>query len=405
MIKIRGKYNEAIVYTDLVDNATYAQVERLLDQEFTESMQIRIMPDCHAGSGCVIGTTMTIKDKIVPNLVGVDIGCGMLCINLGNINLDLQKLDDFIHDNIPAGMNVNEKIVETQAKIEDLKCYDKLKNKTYLKQSIGSLGGGNHFIEVDIANDGTKFLIIHSGSRNLGKQVAEIYQNKAIEYHTNKLFNKRDEIKKVIEEYKEEGRQQEIQTKIKEIEKLEITLNMPKELCYLEGDLFDEYIYDMDICQKFAVENRKEMAKRILKFLGLKLSKVEYFETIHNYINMEDMILRKGAIAAYENELVLIPINMRDGCIIAKGKSNPEYNYSAPHGAGRILSRHDAAKKISLEDYQKSMEGIYTTSVNKKTLDESPFAYKPIEKIIENIGGTVDIIEVIKPIYNFKASE
>lgn len=405
MMKIRGKYNEAIVYTDLVDNATYAQVERLLDQEFTEGMQIRIMPDCHAGSGCVIGTTMTIKDKVVPNLVGVDIGCGMLCINLGNINLDLQKLDDFIHKNIPAGMNVNEKIVATQAKIEDLKCYEKLKNKTYLKQSIGSLGGGNHFIEVDIANDGTKFLIIHSGSRNLGKQVAEIYQNKAIEYHTNKVFNKCVEIKKIIEEYKKEGRQKEIQTKIKEIEKLDITLNMPKELCYLEGNLFDEYIYDMDICQKFAVANRKEIAKRILKFLGLKFSKVDYFETIHNYINMEDMILRKGAIAAYENELVLIPINMRDGCIIAKGKSNYEYNYSAPHGAGRILSRHDAAKKISLEDYQKSMEGIYTTSVNKKTLDESPFAYKPIEKIIENIGGTVDIIEVIKPIYNFKASE
>lgn len=405
MMKIRGKYNEAIVYTDLVDNATYAQVERLLDQEFTDGMQIRIMPDCHAGSGCVIGTTMTIKDKVVPNLVGVDIGCGMLCINLGNINLDLQKLDDFIHKNIPAGMNVNEKIVATQAKIEDLKCYEKLKNKTYLKQSIGSLGGGNHFIEVDIANDGTKFLIIHSGSRNLGKQVAEIYQNKAIEYHTNKLFNKREEINKVIEEYKKEGRQKEIQTRIKEIEKMEIQLDMPKELCYLEGNLFDEYIYDMDICQKFAVANRKEIAKRILKFLGLKFSKVDYFETIHNYINMEDMILRKGAIAAYEDEMVLIPINMRDGCILAKGKSNPDYNYSAPHGAGRILSRHTAAQKIALEDYIESMKGIYTTSVNKKTIDESPFAYKPIESIIENIGDTVDIIEVIKPIYNFKASE
>lgn len=405
MIKIQGQYNEAVVYTNLVDEATKKQVERLLNQEFTEGMQIRIMPDCHAGTGCVVGTTMTIQNKIVPNLVGVDIGCGMLCVNLGQLDLDLEQLDNFIRENIPAGMNVNENITETESRIEDLRCYEKLKNKTYLKQSIGSLGGGNHFIEVDIANDGTKYLIIHSGSRNLGTQVAAIYQNKAIEYHTNKLFNKREEINKVIEEYKKEGRQKEIQTRIKEIEKMEIQLDIPEELCYLEGQLFDDYIYDMDVSQKFAVENRKEMANRILKYLGLDLSKVEYFETIHNYINMKDMILRKGAISAYEDEMVLIPINMRDGCILAKGKSNPDYNYSAPHGAGRILSRHTAAQKIALEDYIESMKGIYTTSVNKKTIDESPFAYKPIESIIENIGDTVDIIEVIKPIYNFKASE
>ena len=392
-------------YASIVDEATKKQVNRLLDQKFTEGMQIRIMPDCHAGTGCVVGTTMTIKNKVVPNLVGVDIGCGMLCVNLGKIDLDLEKLDNFIRENIPAGMNVNEDITETEARIEDLRCYDKLKNKTYLKQSIGSLGGGNHFIEVDIANDGTKYLIIHSGSRNLGTQVASIYQEKAIEYHKDLLFNKREEINKVIQEYKEQGRQKEIQTRIKEIEKMEISLDMPEELCYLEGPLFDDYIYDMDISQKFAVENRKEMANRILKHLGLDLSKVDYFETIHNYINMKDMILRKGAISAYEDEMVLIPVNMRDGCILAKGKSNPEYNYSAPHGAGRILSRHTAAKTVPLEEYIKSMEGIYTTSVNQKTLDESPFAYKPLEAILENIGDTVDIIEIIKPIYNFKASE
>ena len=405
MIKIQGQYNEAVVYASIVDEATKKQVNRLLDQKFTEGMQIRIMPDCHAGTGCVVGTTMTIKNKVVPNLVGVDIGCGMLCVNLGKIDLDLEKLDNFISENIPAGMNVNEDITETEARIENLRCYDKLKNKTYLKQSIGSLGGGNHFIEVDIANDGTKYLIIHSGSRNLGTQVASIYQEKAIEYHKDLLFNKREEINKVIQEYKEQGRQKEIQTRIKEIEKMEISLDMPEELCYLEGPLFDDYIYDMDISQKFAIENRKEMANRILKYLGLDLSKVDYFETIHNYINMKDMILRKGAISAYEDEMVLIPVNMRDGCILAKGKSNPEYNYSAPHGAGRILSRHTAAKTVPLEEYIKSMEGIYTTSVNQKTLDESPFAYKPLEAILENIGDTVDIIEIIKPIYNFKASE
>lgn len=405
MIKIKGQYNEAIIYTNTIDETTENQIKTLLDQEFTSNVQIRIMPDCHAGAGCVIGTTMTIKDKIVPNLVGVDIGCGMLCINLGKEEIDLKQLDDFININIPSGMNVNEDISKTNINIEDLRCFNELQKITYLKKSIGSLGGGNHFIEIDESKDKTKYLIIHTGSRNLGKQVAEIYQDKAIEYHQNKIFNKKEEIKKIIKQYKEENKEKEIQNKIKEISSLDIKFNIPKELCYLEGQYFDDYIYDMDICQKFAQENRMEIANRILKHLNKDINDLTYFETIHNYINMNDMILRKGSISAYNNELLLIPINMRDGCIIGKGKSNKEYNYSAPHGAGRLYSRGMANKLITLEQYKKSMEGIYSTSVTKETIDESPFAYKTMESIIENIKDTVDIIEIVKPIYNFKASE
>ena len=294
MIKIKGQYNEAIIYTNTIDETTENQIKTLLDQEFTSNVQIRIMPDCHAGAGCVIGTTMTIKDKIVPNLVGVDIGCGMLCINLGKEEIDLKQLDDFININIPSGMNVNEDISKTNINIEDLRCFNELQKITYLKKSIGSLGGGNHFIEIDESKDKTKYLIIHTGSRNLGKQVAEIYQDKAIEYHQNKIFNKKEEIKKIIKQYKEENKEKEIQNKIKEISSLDIKFNIPKELCYLEGQYFDDYIYDMDICQKFAQENRMEIANRILKHLNKDINDLTYFETIHNYINMNDMILRKG---------------------------------------------------------------------------------------------------------------
>ena len=404
-MKVKGKYGKAIIHADIFDEGTKIQVKTLLDQKFTKGLKVRIMPDCHSGTGCVIGTTMTIKDKIVPNLVGVDIGCGMLCIKLGQIDLDLAKLDDYIHQNIPAGQNVNSDIVESAVKLEDLKCFDKLKQVNYLKKSIGTLGGGNHFIEVDAASDGSKYLIIHTGSRNLGCQVAEYYQMKAIEYHENKIFNKKEMREHVIKEYKEKGMEKLIQAKLKEIEKMEIELPMPKELCYLEGSLFDDYMHDMHISQEYAKVNRFEIAKRILGHLGLKIDELFHFETVHNYINMKDKIMRKGAISAYKDETVLIPINMKDGCIIAKGKSNKKYNYSAPHGAGRLISRGKALKTLSLEEYKKQMEGIYSTTVNKNTLDEAPMAYKPIESIIKNIKGTVDIIEIIKPIYNFKADE
>ena len=405
MMTIYGKYTNAIVYADILDDKTKEQIKLLVDQDFMKDLKFRIMADCHAGAGCVIGTTLEIKDKIVPNLVGVDIGCGMLCVNLGKIQIDFEELDNFIHNNIPAGMNVNEDITKANVVLEDLKCINKINKITYLKKSLGSLGGGNHFIEIDVNSKDEYYLVIHTGSRNLGKQVAEIYQNKAIQYHEDRLFNKKEAINKVVTEYKKTGRQKEIKAEIQKISQMCIQLSMPKELCYLEGSDFNDYMYDMEMCQKFATENRIEIARRITNHLGLNIDELYKFETIHNYINMNDKILRKGSISAYENEIVLIPMNMRDGCIIAKGKSNSDYNYSAPHGAGRVMSRGEAFRTLTVEDFKKSMEGIYTTTANETTLDESPFVYKPMESILNNIKDTVDVLEIIKPVYNFKSAE
>lgn len=402
---IKGDYTTATIYADILDETTESQIKTLLSQEFMKDTKVRIMADCHAGAGCVIGTTLEIKDKIVPNLVGVDIGCGMLTVKVGKININFKELDDYIHENIPSGMNVNEEITKSVVDIEKLRCFNDLTNTIYLKKSIGSLGGGNHFIEIDRNDAGEYYLVIHSGSRNLGKQVAEIYQNKAILYHENMLFNKREAIQNMISEFKATGRQREIQAEINRISAMNIELSMPKELCYLEGNDFNDYMFDMDLCQKFASENRYEIAKKIISFLGLDFESLESFETIHNYINMKDKILRKGSISAYKNEIVLIPMNMRDGCIIGRGKSNSDYNYSAPHGAGRVMARGKAFKTIQVEDFKKAMEGIFSTTVNESTLDESPFVYKPMESILNNIKDTVDIIEIIKPVYNFKAAE
>lgn len=405
MMTIYGKYTNAIVYADILDDKTKEQIKLLVDQDFMKDLKVRIMADCHAGAGCVIGTTLEIKDKIVPNLVGVDIGCGMLCVNLGKIQIDFEELDNFIHNNIPAGMNVNEDITKANVVLEDLKCINKINKITYLKKSLGSLGGGNHFIEIDVNSKGEYYLVIHTGSRNLGKQVAEIYQNKAIQYYEDRLFNKKEAINKVVTEYKKTGRQKEIKAEIQKISQMHIQLSMPKELCYLEGSDFNDYMYDMEMCQKFATENRIEIARRITNHLGLNIDELDKFETIHNYINMNDKILRKGSISAYDNEIVLIPMNMRDGCIIAKGKSNSDYNYSAPHGAGRVMSRGEAFRTLTVENFKKSMEGIYTTTANETTLDESPFVYKPMESILNNIKDTVDVLEIIKPVYNFKSAE
>ena len=405
MMTIYGKYTNAIVYADILDDKTKEQIKVLIDQDFMKDVKVRIMADCHAGAGCVIGTTLEIKNKIVPNLVGVDIGCGMLCVNLEKTQIDFEGLDNFIHNSIPAGMNVNKDITKSNVVLEDLKCINEINKITYLKKSLGSLGGGNHFIEIDVNSKGEYYLVIHTGSRNLGKQVAEIYQNKAIQYHENKLFNKKEALNKVITEYKQTGRQKEIQAEIQRISQMYIQLSMPKELCYLEGSDFNDYMYDMDMCQKFATENRIEIARRITNYLGLNIDELDKFETIHNYISMNDKILRKGSISAYENEIVLIPMNMRDGCIIAKGKSNSDYNYSAPHGAGRVMSRGDAFRTLTIDDFKKSMDGIYTTTANETTLDESPFVYKPMESILNNIKDTVDVLEIIKPVYNFKASD
>ena len=360
------------------------------------------MPDVHAGKGCTIGTTMTIQDKVCPNIVGVDLGCGMYTVKLAEKEIDLAKIDEAAHF-IPSGMNVWEGRTE-RFDLTRLHCYRSLKDTKRLERSLGTLGGGNHFIEVEVSKDGVYYLVIHSGSRNLGKQVAEIYQQLAVDLHMGKeeFFRKKDEI---ITNYKAEGRRNEIQRALKELQRSfeARELLVPADLCWLHGRFLDEYLHDVEICQEFARRSREKMAEIILDRCGL--TSVEAFHTIHNYIDTDEMILRKGAIAAHEGELVLIPINMRDGSVIAAGKGNPEWNCSAPHGAGRIMSRKKAKEMLSMTDYQESMKGIYTTSVNKQTIDEAPMAYKSLEDIVSVIHETVDIIDIMKPIYNFKAAE
>ncbi len=401
-MEIKGKKNTAICYASVVDETAVEQIKRMCDYEFTEGSRIRIMPDVHAGKGCTIGTTMTVVDRAVPNIVGVDIGCGMYTVNLGKGDIDFEKLDEAAHY-IPSGMNVWNKEQET-FELDELRCFDQLKKINWLKCSLGTLGGGNHFIEIDVASDGTKYLVIHSGSRNLGKQVAELYQEMAIDLHKGigVYLEAREEI---IRTYNEQGRSKEIQKALKALkDKREHEMpDMPEDLCYLSGELFEDYLHDVEVCQKFARRNREMMATIILDRINMKGT--DAFHTIHNYIDTKEMILRKGAIAAHEGEKVLIPINMRDGSIITIGKGNPEWNYSAPHGAGRVMSRKQAQKSLSMEEYRKTMEGIYTTSICEGTLDEAPMAYKSLEDIIDVVSESVDVIEVMKPIYNFKAVE
>ncbi len=401
-IEIKGKVNTALCYAKVVEDEAIEQVRRMCDYPMTEGTRIRIMPDVHAGKGCTIGTTMTITDKAVPNVVGVDIGCGMYTVNLGKVEMDFEKVDEAAHF-IPSGRDVWEGRQE-KFDLTVLRCYRELKDAKRLARSLGTLGGGNHFIEIDEANDGTKYLIIHSGSRNLGKQVAELYQQLAIRLNRGygDYLEQRDEI---IRTYKEQGRKTEIQNALKQLhwQIYESPTSMPEDLCYLEGKYLDDYLHDVEICQAFARRSREKMAEIILDRTGMTGS--EAFHTIHNYIDTEEMILRKGAIAAHKGEKVLIPINMRDGSILAIGKGNPEWNFSAPHGAGRIMSRSNAFKELTMEEYKKTMEGVYTTSVNESTLDEAPMAYKSLDDIIDVIKESVDVIDVMKPIYNFKASD
>ena len=399
MFEIKGKINTAICYAKVVEDEAIEQIRRMCDYDFTENSKIRIMPDVHAGKGCTIGTTMTVTDKAVPNIVGVDIGCGMYTVNLGKDEIDLEKLDEAAHF-VPSGMNIWEGRQE-KFDLQELRCYRSLKNTKWLERSLGTLGGGNHFIEVDKASDGTHYLVIHTGSRNLGKQVADIYQQLAIDLNKGKetYFQQREEI---IRTYKEQGRRKDIQKALEAISWKQRETTMPEDLCYLYGQFFDDYLHDVEICQRFARRNREKIGEVLLARTGMTGG--EAFHTIHNYIDTDEMILRKGAIAAHAGEKVLIPINMRDGSVLAIGKGNPEWNYSAPHGAGRIMSRTKAKNELDMEAYRKSMEGIYTTSVNEKTLDEAPMAYKSLEDIIDVIEESVDIIEIMKPIYNFKAN-
>lgn len=400
VLEIKGKVNTALCYAKIVEDEAIEQIRRMCDYAMTEGAQIRIMPDVHSGKGCTIGTTMTITDKAVPNVVGVDIGCGMYTVKLGKMDIDFVKVDEAAHF-IPSGREVWEGRQE-KFDLTQLRCYRELKDSKRLVRSLGTLGGGNHFIEIDEASDGTKYLIIHSGSRNLGKQVAEIYQRLAIRLNRGygDYLEKRDEI---IRTYKEQGRKSEIQAALKQLhwEVYESETSMPEDLCYLTGKYLDDYLHDVEICQAFARRNREKMAEIILERTGMTCH--EAFHTIHNYIDTREMILRKGAIAAYLGEKVLIPINMRDGSVLAVGKGNPEWNFSAPHGAGRLMSRTKAKNSLSLDEYRRTMEGIYTTSVNEDTLDEAPMAYKSLEDIIDVIREAVDIIDVMRPIYNFKA--
>ena len=400
MLEIRGKVNTAVCFARVIEDEAVDQIRRMCDTEMTRGSKVRIMPDVHAGKGCTIGTTMTITDKAVPNVVGVDIGCGMYTVRLGNVDIDFAKVDEACHF-IPSGMDVWEGRI-MRFDLTELRCYRELRDSRRLERSLGTLGGGNHFIEIDEAADGTKYLVIHSGSRNLGKQVAEFYQQLAIDLHSGKeeYFRMRDEI---IRTYKEQGRRTEIQEALIALKNEYEAKNpdAPEDLCWLYGEYLMDYLHDVEICQRFARLNREKMAEIILERTGMTAE--DAFHTIHNYIDTDEMILRKGAIAAHEGEKVLIPINMRDGSVLAIGKGNPDWNYSAPHGAGRVMSRARAKESIDLDEYRASMAGIYTTSVNEQTLDEAPMAYKALDDIIDVINESVDVIEVLRPIFNYKA--
>lgn len=403
---VEGRYNSAKVFTNVLDENCIDQIKGLLDLEAFREAQVRIMPDCHAGSSCVIGFTADLGDKIIPNIVGVDIGCGMLTVELGKIDIDLPRLDQIIHDKVPCGRNVNEGRLMRFTELQDMRCYRELKDTKDIERAIGSLGGGNHFIEIDEDEDGCKYLVIHTGSRQLGKQVAEHYQKIARGLHTGwgPLWDKEEVIKR---EYKASGRRSEIQDALKELHRSfhQTAPDMPLEYTFLSGKYTDDYLHDMRICQKYADENRKMIARLIIDNYGLE--PLSEFTTVHNYIDHDNNIIRKGAVSAKDGEVLLIPINMRDGSLLCRGKGNPDWNYSAPHGAGRLFSRGTAFHEFTLEEYERTMReaGIYSTTVDESTLDECPMAYKGMKDIVDNIAPTAEIIKILKPIYNFKATK
>ena len=398
MFEIKGKYASAKVFTDYADEASVAQILELCNQPMAQETQIRIMPDVHAGAGCTIGTTMTITDKIIPNLVGVDIGCGMETTVIKESYIEPQKLDKLIRSEIPSGCQARTKQHKYAEKIDlsELYCYKHI-HAEHALLSIGSLGGGNHFIEVDKDENKNIYLVIHSGSWHLGVEIARYYQEEAY-----KLLNGSDEmtVQNLIREYKAQGRQKEIESAVKKIKNTKQT-SVPKHLAYCQGKLFDQYLHDMKIAQEFAVLNRQAMTDVIVR--GMHWHVKDQFTTIHNYIDIDNRILRKGSVSAQAGEVLIIPMNMRDGSLICKGKGNPDWNYSAPHGAGRLMSRSQAKETCSIAEYKKQMQGIYTTSVGMDTLDECPMAYKPMQEIIDNLEPTAEIISIIKPVYNFKA--
>ena len=401
MIELKGKYNTCKIFTDNFDQSTVGQLTALLNQESIKDSKIRIMPDCHAGTGCVIGTTMTLKDKVIPNLVGVDIGCGMLAIKLKEKSINLQELDNIINKSIPSGFNIHTE-AKAHSNVDKIIAPIEYENS---QKSLGTLGGGNHFIEVDKDKEGNLWLVIHTGSRHLGIEVCNYYQDLA--YEKLKSETSGGDIKtlrkELIDRLTKEGREKEISKELKKFNDnyKQTKIDVPHDLAYITGENFDNYIHDMKLTQEHAKINRETIAKIILK--EAKLHEVDSLDTIHNYIDTENMILRKGSISAQQLEKVIIPMNMRDGSLICRGKGNPDWNYSAPHGAGRIMSRSDAKNKVSMSKFRRVMIDVYSTSVCNSTIDEAPQVYKPMQEIIDNIQDTVDIIDVIKPIYNFKA--
>ena len=399
MLELRGKYGEAKVFTDVVDSESISQVINLLNQPYVEGSKVRMMPDIHAGAGCTIGTTMTIRDKICPNLVGVDIGCGMETIRIKEKHIELQSLDKLIRREIPSGFAIHSK-PHRYAKLVDLEGLHCAKHVDLLRaeKSIGTLGGGNHFIEANKDDDGNIYIVVHSGSRHLGLEIAKYYQDAGYKALTSYSA---DEIEAAISELKTAGKHKEIEKTIKQMKSKHSPI--PKPLAYVEGELLDQYLHDMKIAQEFAMYNRRAMIDIIVKGLGIHVA--EQFTTVHNYIDTDNMILRKGAVSAQKGEKLLIPINMRDGSLICIGKGNEDWNCSAPHGAGRLMSRSAAKESFTVSEFKKQMEGIYTTSVGRSTLDECPMAYKSMEDIVGNIDPTAEIQAVIKPIYNFKAGE
>lgn len=407
------------IFTNKIDENALAQIKELLSIDVFSDKKIRIMPDVHAGAGCVIGFTGDLGDKVIPNIVGVDIGCGMRVLNLGKISeIDFHAFHEHIRSNVPSGMFVREDRLgfkplvgdemdiyrEAKQLVLELFCFRDLKDSGRICKAIGSLGGGNHFIELDRDDDGNVYLVIHTGSRNLGKQVADIYQARAVKHLTEGADDFEDTIKRTIEEYKAAGRRNELQALIKKMRKEFQTAEpvLPAALCYVEGEAREYYLHDMRICQRWAVLNRKLIALLLMRFFP-NVAVVEEFESVHNYIS-DDNIIRKGSISAILGERCIIPLNMRDGSLLCSGKGNADWNYSAPHGAGRVLSRTQAYEKISMDDFVKSMNGIYSESITEFTRDESPMVYKPAEEIISNIGDTVSIDTIIRPIFNFKAN-
>lgn len=415
MLELNGKYTNAIVYADEIEQEAISQIIELCNQPMFEGATIRIMPDCHKGNGCVIGFTAWLNKKmIVPNLVGVDIGCGVLTtIFKTSTPIDFKGVDEFIRANIPSGFSVRQKpSAQLKHKVrgknwgtyEDVvrticghikESNDKI---NYHLASVGSLGGGNHYIEIGQIDETTFALSVHTGSRNLGKQVCDYYQKKAsVESQSlREIITAKHKTAKTSEEH------EAIQKELSSLPKV------PKDLAYIEGDLYDAYVEDMLYCKAIAAMNRKIISDEIMEYLSSFGATVERsFDTVHNYIEKvcDTIVIRKGAIAAYKGEEVAIPLNMRDGVIIGKGKGNSDWNCSAPHGAGRLMSRAKAKETLSLEDFKASMEGINSWSVTASTIDESPMAYKPAESIVEAVKDTIDIEAIIKPVYNFKASE